>query len=143
MAKEQMRRILMEAFSEGRLEVLDEVMTEDFVNHNAPPGVSAGIDGVKQIIAMERRGFPDLHYTMHREVEEGDIVVQHARVEGTHLGEVFGVAPTGRSVVWNEIHVARVRDGRCSEHWGVNDMASVWIQIGRVAPPRVDMPVVS
>lgn len=140
MAKEQMRRILTEAFSEGNLDVLDEVMTEDFVNHNAPPGLSRGIDGVKQIITMERHGFPDLRYTIRQEVEEGDLVVQHAQVEGTHLGEVFGVPPTGRTVVWNEIHVAKVRDGRCAEHWGVNDMASVWIQIGRAAPPRVDLP---
>lgn len=140
MAIEQMRRILTEAFSQGRLEVLDEVLTEDFVNHNAPPGLSRGSDGVKDVIRMERRGFPDLTYTILREIEQGDLVVQHTEVTGTHLGEIFGVPPTGRRVTWNEIHIARIENGRAAEHWACNDMASVWVQIGRVERPQVKVP---
>jgi predicted ester cyclase len=134
MAKEQMRRILTEAFAQGRLDVLDELLTADFVNHNAPPGISPGIAGVKQIVALERSGFPDLEYVILREVEQGDLVVQHATVHGTHLGTIFGVEPTGRRVQWNEMHIARVRDGRCAEHWGVTDMAALWVQLGRATP---------
>lgn len=136
--KDQVRRILIEAFGQGRLEVLDEVLTPDFVNHNAPPGAPRGIEGVKWVIAMERRGFPDLTYTIERELQEGDYVVQHAWVEGTHLGEIFGVPATGRRVRWQEIHIGKIEsDGRCSAHWGVNDMANLWVQIGRAERPRV------
>lgn len=136
-AKQQLRRILTEAFGEGRIEVLDEIMTDDFVNHNAPPGVPAGVEGVKRIIMMERAAFPDLHYQVIREVQEGDIIVQQTTVSGTHEGEIFGVPPTGRRVQWAEIHIARMRGDRCAEHWGCNDMASLWVQIGRAKPPEV------
>jgi predicted ester cyclase len=124
----------MEVFSEGRTELLDDLLTKDFVNHNAPPGQPTGVSGVRQVVEMERRGFPDLRYEILREIEEGDLVVQHATVRGTHLGPIFGVAPTGRRVEWKEIHIARMRDGRCAEHWGCNDMASLWVQLGRATP---------
>jgi predicted ester cyclase len=140
LGKLNLRRIVMEAFSEGRLDVLDEVLTDDFVNHGAPPGLSQGIDGVRKVIEMERSGFPDLQYSVLHEVEDGDMIVQHCEVSGTHLGEIFGMPPTGRRVVWNEIHIGRMVDGRAAEHWACNDMHRVWVQIGRVAPPQVKMP---
>jgi predicted ester cyclase len=130
-----MRRILTEAFGEGDLDVLYELLAPDFVNHNAPPGVDAGIEGVKEIIRAERRGIPDMHYEILHEVESGGIVMQHALVTGTHCGPLFGVDGTGRSVNWREMHVARMVDGLCAEHWGVTDMARLWVQIGRTAPP--------
>lgn len=136
--KEAMRRILTEAFSEGKLDVLDEVMAPDFVNHNAPPGLDRGIEGVKRVIQMEHRGIPDFTYEVVHEFEDGDFVIQLVRAHGTHTGEIFGVAPTGRKVSWQEIHIARVDEtGRCAEHWACNDMAALWVQIGRVEPPRI------
>jgi predicted ester cyclase len=132
--KDKMRRILHEAFGEGRLDSLDELLHPDFVNHNAPPGIDPGIEGVKEIIRMEHRGVPDLKYTVLHDTEDGDLVYQHALVTGTHLGPFMGVEPTGRQVSWREMHVARIQDGRCIEHWGVADTASLWVQIGRVAP---------
>ncbi len=136
-SKAKLRRIVLEAFSEGRVEVLDEVLAPDFVNHAGPPGLDRGIEGVKQVISNERAGFPDLQYEVIQEVEEGDLVTQHCRVTGTHLGPIFGVAPTGRRVMWNEIHIGRMAGGLVAEHWACNDMHSVWVQIGRVAPPAV------
>src|SRR5215813_1783759 len=106
-SKQKLRRIVLEAFSQGREEVLDEVLSPDFVNHAGPPGLDRGIEGVKQVIRNERSGFPDLQYEVLDEIEEGDLVVQHCRVSGTHLGRIFGVGPTGRRVVWHEIHIGR------------------------------------
>jgi predicted ester cyclase len=132
--KAVLRRILTEVFEEGRLEVLDEVLTDDFVNHRTPPGVGNDAAGLKQIVAFERAGFPDLTYTVEWEVEEDDLVIQVAMAAGTHQGEMFGVPPTGRRVEWRQAHVARMVDGRMAEHWGVSDLASLWVQLGRVAP---------
>src|SRR5262249_32986576 len=132
--KAKMRRILTEAFSEGRVDSLDELLAPDFINHNAPPGFDRGIEGVKDVIRLERNGIPDMHYEVLHEAEVGDIVFQHALVTGTHLGPLMGVEPTGKKVSWREMHVARIENGLCVEHWGVADTAGLWIQIGRVAP---------
>ncbi len=132
--KAVIRRVLAEAFEQGRLEVLDELLTADFVNHRTPPGVGNDIAGLKQIIQLERAAFPDLTYRVEWEVEEDDVVINVAMAEGTHLGPIFGVPPTGRRVRWRQAHVFRMAGHRMAEHWGVSDLASLWVQIGKVAP---------
>jgi predicted ester cyclase len=136
--KAVIRRILAEVFGQGRLEVLDELLADDFVNHRVPPGMDSGIGSVRRIVEMERAAFPDLTYTVEREVEEGDVVMALTLAEGTHDGAIFGVPPTGRRVSWRQVHIGRMRDGRMAEPWGVSDLASLWVQIGRAEPiPRV------
>jgi predicted ester cyclase len=132
--KAVIRRILDEVFGEGRVDVLDDVLTPGFVNHRVPPGMDSGGGSVKRIVRMEREAFPDLTYTVDHEVQEGDLVVSVTTAEGTHLGEAFGVPPTGRRVRWQQVHIARIEDGRMAEHWGVSDLASLWVQIGRTPP---------
>ena len=127
-----LRRLLSEAFEQGRTEVLRDAVTPGFVNHRAPAGVDGGVDGLAAIVRTLRAGFPDLTYTVEREVVEGDWVAQVAWAEGTHAGPVHGVAATGRRVRWRQAHVVRMEDGRIAEHWGVSDLASVWEQIGKV-----------
>ncbi|WP_225839737.1 ester cyclase [Streptomyces sp. NK08204] len=129
------RRILDEAFSQGKTEVLDELMTEDFVNHNAAPGMDTGREGVKSVIRVEREGFPDMKVELIRDFEDGEFVIQHVEVSGTHKGHVFGAAPTGRTISWNEIHIVRVRDGRVSDHWACNDLHVLLTKLGRMTPP--------
>jgi predicted ester cyclase len=129
------RRILDEGFSQGNADVLDEVMSEDFVNHNAPPGMDTSREGVKSVIRIEREGFPDLRVDLIREFEDGEFVIQHVTLTGTHKGLVFGAEPTGRTISWNEIHIARVRDGRVSDHWACNDLHVLLMQLGKMTPP--------
>ncbi|WP_327290505.1 ester cyclase [Streptomyces sp. NBC_01198] len=133
--KIQTRRILDEAFSQGNTDVLDELMTEDFVNHNAPPGMDTSREGVKSVIRVEREGFPDLKVDLIRDFEDGEYVIQHVRLTGTHKGTVFGAEPTGRTISWNEIHIARIRDGRVSDHWACNDLHVLMMQLGKMTPP--------
>jgi predicted ester cyclase len=133
--KSQALRILEEGFSQGNADILDEVMTEDFVNHNAPPGMDTGREGVKSVIRVERQGFPDLRADLIRDFEDGDYVIQHVQLSGTHQGVVFGVEPTGRTISWNEIHIAKLRDGRVSDHWACNDLHVLMMKLGKMAPP--------
>ena len=127
-----LRRVLAEAFERGRTELLRDVMTPGFVNHRTPDGVDGGVEGLEAIVRALRAGFPDLTYTVEREIAEGDWVAQVAWAEGTHAGRVHGVPATGRRVRWRQVHVVRMEDGRIAEHWGVSDLASVWEQIGKV-----------
>jgi predicted ester cyclase len=131
--KTVLRRILTRVFEHGDLDALDELVTGDFHNHRTPPGIPGDAEGVKRIVALERAAFPDLRYTVDHEAEEGDLVIQVATAEGTHRGAIFGVEPTGRHVRWQQVHIARMRDGRMAEHWGISDVAGLWTQLGRAA----------
>jgi len=51
-------------------------------------------------------------------VAERDLVVHRSRRRVRHVGELFGVAPTGREVMVDHVEMWRVEDGKIVEHWG-------------------------
>ena len=51
-------------------------------------------------------------------------------VTETHQGEFMGLAPTGKSVEYNEIFIVRFADGRIAEIWGVVDVFTQLRQLG-------------
>jgi predicted ester cyclase len=51
-------------------------------------------------------------------VAEGDLVVHRSRSRLRHVGEAFGLAPTGREITVDHVEMWRVADGRIVEHWG-------------------------
>lgn len=99
--KEKMRRVLEEAFGQGKLEVVDEVLHSDFVCYdpNSESGEIRGADTIKGEIEYFRNAVPDLTYTVEDQVVEGDKVVSATRLaeptKGSSL-ESLGVAIASR-----------------------------------------------
>jgi C-1 hydroxylase len=124
------RRYLEETHSKGNLDIIDELCT---------PAFGAG---QKAILGMELKAFPDMQWTIEDMVAEGDKVVLRLTSQGTHLGEFhdwhgFGVLPpTGKAWTCSSIFIYRLADGRIAEGWGVNDILSVYLQLGVVPLPR-------
>ena len=118
------RRVFDEVFEQGRTGALRDLLAPGFVNHRTPGDVDGGAGGLEAIVRALRTGFPDLTYTVEREVSDGDWVVHVAWAEGTHAGPILGVPATGRRLRWRQAHVLRMEDGRVAEHWGVSDLAS-------------------
>jgi hypothetical protein len=56
---------------------------------------------------------------------EGDKVVARQKVTGTNSGEYRGMPPTGNSVTYNEIFIARLADGKFTEPFRVTVVGSV------------------
>jgi predicted ester cyclase len=74
--------------------------------------------------------YPDLQVRVEELIEEGDKVVSRNTVTGTHRGEYMGLAPTGKSVTYNEIFIFRFANDRIVETWGVVDVLSQIKQLG-------------
>lgn len=119
-------------FSRGDLDTVDAYLTDDFLNHDPPYGVSNDREGMRAAGASFRAAFPDWHSAMHLLIAEADLVAEHFTARGTHRGEVMGVAPTGREVSLQGINIFRVRDGRISERWGRLDDLGFLQQLGVV-----------
>ena len=66
---------------------------------------------------MLLRIYPDIHLTVEDLIAEGDKVVGRTTVTGTHRGEFMGLAPTGKSITYNEIFIFRFVDGKVAETW--------------------------
>ena len=74
--KEIARRIPLELFGQGRMDVVDELVSPEVKNHgDTPPGIQEGRDGLKAIAAALRKGFPDIKVRVDLQIAEGDYVV--------------------------------------------------------------------
>jgi steroid delta-isomerase-like uncharacterized protein len=126
-----MGRYYEEIWNQGRLEVCDQLIAPDYVNHSAPlPGLPAGPGGLKQIVAAVRRAFPDLHYTIEDLVVGGEKAALRTTMRGTHQGAFLGVAPTGRQVEVQELQIEHLRDGQIVAHWHLIDEQGLQRQLG-------------
>jgi predicted ester cyclase len=104
----------------------------DFVDHDPPMGVSPDGTGMRAAAEMTRTGCPDWHSDLHPIVAEGDIVVEHFTASGTHLGPMFGVPPTGRTLRLRGINIFRLADGVIVERWGPLDDMGMLSQLALV-----------
>ncbi len=135
-AEHVVRRLIGEGFSEGRLEVCDELIAHELVEHqDFGPDHAPGADGVRAVIRSLRDAFSDFRLTIEDLVVAGDIVWTRNVATGTHDGTFAGNPPTGRPIRVDVFDVLRVVDGRVVEHWGVPDRLGVLLQIGAMRPP--------
>lgn len=134
--KATMARIIDEGFNQGDVDALDELIADDFVEHeDLPPGVPQGKGAPLAMITMMRLAFPDLKVTVEDMLQEGSKVVTRSRFAGTHQGDFMGLSPTGNEFDIPVIDIIEFRDGKAVAHWGVMDNAAMLEQLGVAEPP--------
>ena len=125
------RRIVLEVFNAGSVEMLEALISPDFVDHGLPPGVPPNREGLKSMIAALRVAFPDLEYTIEDQIAEGNKLAQRITGRGTMKGEFMGMQPTGKTAAWEEVHFHRFdANGQLVEHWDITDSLGMLIQLG-------------
>ena len=133
--KEIMRRVLEEAFGQGRVEVVDEVLHSNFVcwDPNSESGEIRGADTIKSEIEYFRNAVPDLTYTVDDQIVEGDMVVSRYTASGTHQGEFFGVPGSGKRIEMTGINIDRFDEsGKLVEEWVEYDLLGAMRKIGAI-----------
>src|SRR5512138_1534465 len=102
-----------EVFRRRHLDAVDELLTDDFVEHTPAPGQATNRQGAKDFISQMLQAFPDLDLTIDNQIAEGDTVSTVTTMTGTHRGSFLGIPGTGRKVSVQGIDTARIRaDGR-------------------------------
>ncbi|HEX4815978.1 MAG TPA: ester cyclase [Nonomuraea sp.] len=123
-----------DAISSGDADVvsrtIDEIVDPDVLIRTPLPIKTTGAEALKEVLATLHRAFPDLHVEVEDMIAEDDKVVSRNTCTGTHRGEYLGLPPTGRSVTYKEIIIARFADGRLVETWAVVDVFSQMRQLG-------------
>ncbi len=139
MSVEANKRLVQEGFqrlmNQGELALADELVSADFLNHDAPPGAPRGPAGLRGVVTMLRTAFPDLRIDTEELIAEGDKVVARTTLRGTRQGPFMGIPPTGRRFEQQQIHILRFVDGKAVEHRAVRDDLGMLQQLG-VIPAR-------
>lgn len=135
--KDVVRRFIEESFNEGRTEVIEELVDEEFVGYeSAQPEPLRGPEGLRRTVEIYRSAFPDIEFTIHHLLAEDDWVAARWTASGTHEGEVMGIEPTGRRVENDGMEFDRVRDGKVVEGYVVWDALGMLRQLGVMPDER-------
>ena len=125
------RRFYNEVINGGNLDLIDELVSEDFVEHEQFPGLpTTGPEAPKAALGMFKAAFPDLQMTADDIIAEGDKVVVRITMSGTHRGEFMGMPPTNKGFKVQAIDIIEVHDGKATAHWGQTDQAAIMEQLG-------------
>ncbi|HYU71421.1 MAG TPA: ester cyclase [Ktedonobacteraceae bacterium] len=126
---------LVEFINTGNTAIVDEVVAPDFVERVPLPGQQQGREGLKDVIVMIRRAFPDLEWKTEEMVAEGDSVASRFTWHGTHRGEFLGIPPTGKQITVSGMVFDYVVEGKLVESQILMDTLSMLQQLGVVPPP--------
>jgi serine phosphatase RsbU (regulator of sigma subunit)/predicted ester cyclase len=114
-------RRFLEAFANGDLHTLDELLAPDFINHSLLPDQAPGCEGYKQSAAEQYAGFSDIRYIIEYQATDDDMVITRLTIRAIHdRGSVFGVGPTSRDLVFTNIVIDRVCEGKIVEEWSTD-----------------------
>jgi len=133
--KALVRRFVEEFWNQGNPAAADELMASDAEIH-MPTGEMVDLDGLKSFAGTFRESFPDWHSTFEELIAEGDRVAERWTGRGTHRGELWGIAPTGRRVEGPGSVFYRIADGKIVEFRGQFDMMGMMQQLGAIPTPQ-------
>lgn len=114
--KQVVRRFLEHGWTADgwNMDVIDECFSERYWSHTWQGDLArTGARQGRFLAALElvERVSSDL-------IAEDDLVVHRSSLRVRHVGEVFGVPPSGRVVTAEHVEMWRVSDGKIVEHWG-------------------------
>ena len=128
-------RRFYEQIDKGNIGILDELVAEDYIDHNPPPvpGLAPGREGVKQAFRMFQRATPGYHH-IEDQIAEGDKVVTRLTSYGKHEGDLPGAPKTGNEMKVTSITIHRIANGKLIEKWAEKDTMALLQQIGVLLP---------
>lgn len=128
--------------SGGNLDVIPDLVTDDFVYHNPMVGEPVrGPDGYRKLAETFRDAFSNIDMEVKEMLAVDDAVTVRYTTRATHTGEIMGVEPTNERIELTGILINHLEDGKLKEMYVNDDALGLFEQIGAVEPP--DKPVVS
>jgi predicted ester cyclase len=110
-------------------DLISEITTEDLQLH-FPPGQAHQPPSLKRWFETAQSAFPDVHFTMHDLIAEGDKVVCRWSYVATNTGGFLGNEATNLKVTDQGINMFRVENGKIAELWMSGDSLGLLHQLG-------------
>lgn len=126
-------RYFNEVMNQGKLDVIDEIMASNFTFRiPTMPEPVRGLEAMQQFVLGLRNGFPDIKFTVEREIAEGDKVACRWTITGTHKGTFLGVPATGNLVKDQGIDIFRIADNKITDVWVNENDIGLMQQMGAI-----------
>lgn len=125
-AMKALGHVAVQAWNEGRPDLLDEVYAPTYRNHFN----GETLDMLKQSLLATRAAFSGFTLTIDDQIVEGDRGVTRWTARGVHTGEHLGIPATGRSIEITGINIGRFENGRIVDEWSRGDDVGLLRQLG-------------
>jgi predicted ester cyclase len=134
MSSEENKRLVRRFYEEidkGNLDAMDELVAENYLDHNPPPfpGLAKGREGLKQAFKIFWKATPGYH-KIEDQIAEGDKVVTRLTSYGKHEDDLPGAPRTGNDLKMTSITIHRIANGKLVEKWAEKDVIGYLKQIG-------------
>ena len=139
-ANKALVRRLYEVLDSGDVDALDEIMSEEYIDHSPPPfpGLGSGREAVKAAFRIFWEATPGRH-EIEDQIAEGDKVVTRLTAYGRHEADLPGIPRTGNELRVTATVIHRIEDGRLVEKWSDKDVLGFLQQLevlARLGPER-------
>jgi serine phosphatase RsbU (regulator of sigma subunit) len=114
--KALVRRFLEEQ-AKGNVDVIDELLSPDFVDRSLLPGQGPTREDFKRAVTEILDAFAIINFTIEEQIAEGDTVVTKYEERSVIRGEFAGLPPTGTEENFEGIYIHRISDGKIIEEW--------------------------
>jgi steroid delta-isomerase-like uncharacterized protein len=140
MSTEENKALVRRFYAEidkGNIDAMDELVAEDYLDHNPPPfpGLKSGREGLKQAFKIFWEATPGYH-EIEDMIAEGDKVVTRMTSYGKHEKDLPGAPATGNEMKMTSITIHRIAKGKLVEKWAEKDVMGFLIQIGVMRPMK-------
>jgi len=120
-------RRFIDLYNQQNFELLDDLVAANYVDHT---NQIRGREGLKQMMIMGSKAFPDWHETIEDIIAEGDKVWILLTYTATHTGEWLGLAPTGNEITTMNVDIYRIVNGKIAERQNVTDNMRLFKPLG-------------
>ena len=124
------RKLIEQLFNTGHLEIADEILAADYVDHSPSHPSLPGPENLKLAVAEWRVAFPDTRNVIEDMVAEGDKVAVRWTTYATHRGGFMGIAATGNRIAVTSFGIFRLSGGRIVESWDTFNVVEMMHQLG-------------
>jgi serine phosphatase RsbU (regulator of sigma subunit)/predicted ester cyclase len=114
--KALVRRFLEEQ-TKGNLDVIDELLSPEFVDRSLLRGQGPTREDFKRSVAEILAAFSMISFTIEEQIAEGDTVVTKYTERSVIRGEFAGLPPTGTEETFEGIYIHRISEGKITEEW--------------------------
>jgi len=133
--KELICRFFEEMWNPWNFAKADELLAPDITFRGTLGTELKGRGAFRDYMRKVQAAFPDFHNSIVQMTAEDDRVVARTFYTGTHCGEIFGVAPTGKKIGYSGAAFFRIAEGKVIEGWVLGDLLSVVRQLGAEKVP--------
>lgn len=117
-------RYFIEVWDKGNIEVADEILAPNWIDHSNSAEVPEGVthrQHLKEVVAGFKDVFPNSRFKIEQLLADGEMVILRFSATAKQEKDYFGIRPTGKTKRLGGIDIYHFRDGQMIEEWETHE----------------------